>query len=179
MPAFREAAFGVNLFEGVNAYRVIERAIKYGVLFIALVFAVFFLFETCAGARLNALNYLLVGAALCLFYLGLLALSEFVAFGAAYAGAASASVGLIGCYSWHILARAVRAWLITAMLGGVYAYLYFVLHMEDYSLLAGTAALFAILAVVMYATRRLQVGRLSYAGTSPLKPISPPPVPLT
>ncbi len=40
------------------------------------------------------------------------------------------------------------------MLGGVYGYLYFVLQMEDFSLLAGTAALFALLAAVMYVTRR-------------------------
>jgi inner membrane protein len=72
---FAAAAFGVDLLESVNAYRAIERAIKYGVLFIALVFATFFLGEAAGGARLNALNYLLVGAALCLFYLGLLALA--------------------------------------------------------------------------------------------------------
>jgi inner membrane protein len=162
---FRNAAFGVNFYEGVNAYRAVERAIKHGVLFIALVFAVFFLFEAFAAVRLSGLNYLLVGAALCLFYLGLLALSEFVAFGTAYAAAALASVALIGAYSRHILASRARAWLVTGMLGGVYAYLYFVLHMEDYALLAGTAALFAILAALMFATRRL-------------KPAAVPPVPV-
>jgi inner membrane protein len=159
---FQRAALGVNLFESVNAYRAVERAIKYGVLFIALVFATFFLFETLAGVRLNPLNYVLVGAALCLFYLGLLALSEFMSLGIAYAVAAVASVALIGLYCRAILARTGRALLITGLLGGVYAYLYSVLHMEDYALLAGTAALFALLSGVMFATRRLN---------------APPPVP--
>src|SRR5687768_8279091 len=39
-------------------------------LFLGLAFATFFLFESISAVRLNALNYLLVGAALCLFYLG-------------------------------------------------------------------------------------------------------------
>ena len=145
----------MELIEGVNAYRVIERAIKYGVLFLALVFTTFFLFEAASGLRLNALNYLLVGAALCLFYLGLLALSEFWSFGAAYGAAAVASLGLVGGYSAAILRSGRRALGVTGLLGLVYGYLYFVLQMEDYALLAGTAALFVSLAAVMWVTRRL------------------------
>lgn len=155
-----ETAFGVSLMEPVNAYRTMERAIKYGVLFITLVFTTFFLFEAVCGLRLSALNYLLVGAALCLFYLGALALAEFLAFGVAYAVAAGLSTGLIALYARRILRGGRRAWLVGGMLGGVYGYLYFVLQMEDFSLLAGTGALFAVLAAVMYATRRLEDGRI-------------------
>ena len=149
-----ESGFGVSLMEPVNAYRTVERAIKYGVLFITLVFMTFFLFEAVCDLRLNSLNYLLVGGALCLFYLGVLALAEFWAFGAAYALAAGASTVLISLYARRILRSGRRAWLVGVMLGGVYGYLYFVLQMEDFALLAGTGALFAVLAAVMYATRR-------------------------
>lgn len=152
----RESTLGVNFHEVVNAYRTVDRATKYGVLFIALVLGVFFLFEILAGVRLHALNYLLVGSALCLFYLALLALSEFLAFALAYSVAATASVALIGCYSRSILARRARAWTVSMMISGVYAYLYFVLQMEDFSLLAGTAALFAIVGALMFATRRVR-----------------------
>ena len=152
------SAFGVNLVETVTAYRTIERAIKYGVLFLALAFATFFLFETVSGVRLNTLNYLLVGAALCLFYLGLLSLSEFIGFTPAYVGAAALSLLIVGLYSRSVLHSGGRALLVSGMLGGVYGYLYFVLQMEDFSLLAGTAALFALLAAVMYATRRVNDG---------------------
>jgi inner membrane protein len=155
-----ETAFGVSLMEPVNAYRTVERAIKYGVLFITLVFTTFFLFEAVCGLKLNALNYLLVGAALCLFYLGALALAEFLAFGWAYALAAGLSTGLIALYAWRILRGGRRAWLVGGMLGGVYGYLYFVLQMEDFALLAGTGALFVVLAAVMYATRRLEAGQV-------------------
>lgn len=149
-----ETQFGVSLMEPVNAYRTVERAIKYGVLFITLVFTTFFLFEAVCGLRLNGLNYLLVGAALCLFYLGTLALAEFVVFGAAYALSAGLSTGLIVLYARRILCGRRRAWVVGGMLSGVYGYLYFVLQMEDFSLLAGTGALFVVLAAVMYATRQ-------------------------
>jgi inner membrane protein len=161
------SAFGVNLVEGVTAYRTIERAIKYGVLFLGLAFATFFLFETISAVPLNALNYLLVGAALCLFYLGLLSLSEFIGFTPAYVAAAAASLLMVGLYSWSVLRSAWRAVLVSGMLSGVYGYLYFVLRMEDFSLLAGTAALFALLAAVMYATRRIDdTGRLDTTGAA-------------
>lgn len=150
-----ETAFGVSLLQPVNAYRTVERAIKYGVLFIVLVFTTFFLFEAVCRVRLNALNYLLVGGALCLFYLGLLALAEFWVFAAAYAASAGASTVLIAAYARRILRGSRRALLAGGMLGGVYAYLYFVLQMEDFSLLAGTGALFVVLAAVMWATRNL------------------------
>ena len=150
-----ETAFGVSLLQPVNAYRTVERAIKYGVLFITLVFTTFFLFEAVCRVRLNALNYLLVGAALCLFYLGLLALAEFWVFAAAYSTAAAVSTLLIAAYAKKILRGNGRALLIGGMLGGVYAYLYFVLQMEDFALLAGTGALFVVLAAVMWATRNL------------------------
>jgi inner membrane protein len=149
------SAFGVNLFQPVTAYRTTERAIKYGVLFLGLVFGTFFLFETVSGVRLNALNYLLVGAALYLFYLGLLSLAEFIGFALGYLVAATASVLLIGLYCRSVLRRGRRALLVSGMLTGVYGYLYFVLQMEDFALIAGTAALFVLLAAVMYATRRL------------------------
>lgn len=160
------SAFGVNLVETLTAYRTIERAIKYGVLFLALVFVTFFLFEVVSAVRLNALNYLLVGAALCLFYLALLSLSEFIGFTPAYACAAGASSLLVGLYGWSVLRSGRRALIVSAMLAGVYLYLYFVLRMEDFALLAGTAALFALLAAVMYATRRLDAGEPAAVGFS-------------
>ncbi len=156
---WNDASFGVGLLQPVNVYRTTERAIKYGVLFVTLVFTVFFLFEVVCSLRLGALNYLLVGAALCMFYLGTLALAEFVAFGLAYALSAGAATLLIAFYSRHILRSGRRACLVGGMLGGVFGYLYFVLRMEDFSLLAGTGALFVMLAAVMYATRRLGTGQ--------------------
>ena len=73
-------SFGVSLVTPVDNHRLVERALKYGILFIVLLFTAFFLFETLARLRIHPLQYLLVGAALCIFYLVLLALSELLAF---------------------------------------------------------------------------------------------------
>jgi inner membrane protein len=138
-----------------ESYRVVERAMNYDLLVAALVLTTFFLFEALVGLRLHAVHYGLVGAALCLFYLALLALGEFVGPDAAYAGAAIASSLLIVFYSAAILRRWERAGLVGGLLAGVYGLLYLVLRMEDYALLAGTGALFAALAAVMFLTRNV------------------------
>lgn len=138
-----------------EGYRMVERALKHGALVLTLVFAAFFLFETLAGLRLHSVHYGLVGVALSLFYLALLALGEVLSPGQAYVGAAVASSLLIVCYSITILRSHARAGLIAGLLTGVYGVLYVVLRMEDYALLAGTASLFAVLAAVMFFTRNV------------------------
>lgn len=139
----------------VDGYRMVERALKHGVLILTLTFTAFFLFETLAGMRLHAVHYGLVGAALCLFYLALLALSEILAPGEAYVVAAIASSLLIVLYSVSILRSYARAALITALLAAEHGVLFVVLRMEDYALLAGTASLFVALAGLMYFTRNV------------------------
>lgn len=136
-------------------YRMVERALKHSVLVLALVFAAFFLFETLTSLRLHAVHYGLVGAALCLFYLALLALGEVWSPGFAYVGAAGASSLLVVAYSAAILQSRGRAGVIAALLTSVHGVLYVVLRMEHYALLAGTAALFAALGAVMFLTRNV------------------------
>lgn len=138
-----------------EGYRMVERSLKHGMLVLTLVFSAFFLFETLAGLRLHAVHYGLVGAALCLFYLALLALGEVLSPGLAYIGAAAASSLLIVCYCITILRSSARAGLIAAFLAAEHGVLYVVLRMEDYALLAGTASLFVVLAGIMFFTRRV------------------------
>lgn len=138
-----------------EGYRMVERSLKHSVLVLTLVFAAFFLFETLAGLKLHAVHYGLVGGALCLFYLALLALGEVLTPGLAYVGAAVASSLLIVCYSISILHSYVRAGSIAALLAAEHSVLYVVLRMEDFALLAGTTALFVVLAAVMFFTRNV------------------------
>lgn len=149
------SAFGVQLFMSVDAYQKTERARKYGVLFLLLTFLTFFLYEQFNPFSLHPVQYLLVGSALCLFYLLLLSISEHAPFGLAYLVASSATVLLIGGYSIAILRGALRALLMTVVLGSLYGYLYVLLQLEDYALLLGSVGLFVILAVVMFLTRRI------------------------
>src|SRR5439155_19769483 len=106
-----------------EGYRMVERALKHSMLVLTLIFAAFFLFETLAGLRLHAVHYGLVGAAMCLFYLALLALGEFVGPDVAYLGAAVASSLLIVLYSTAILRSQVRGGIVGALLAGVYGIL--------------------------------------------------------
>jgi inner membrane protein len=138
-----------------EGYRMVERALKHSALVLTLVFNAFFLFETLSGLRLHAVHYGLVGAALCLFYLALLALGEVLPPGWAYVGAAVASSSLIVLYSVSILHSYGRASLIAALLAAEHSVLYVVLRMENYALLAGTAALFVALAGLMFFTRNV------------------------
>jgi inner membrane protein len=149
------SAFGVQLFQPVDAYQKTERSTKYAVLFLVLTFLTFFLYEQFNPFSLHPVQYLLVGFALCLFYLLLLSITEHAPFGLAYLAAAAATVLLIGGYSAAILRGALRALLMTVVLGTLYGYLYVLLQLEDYALLLGSLGLFVILALVMYLTRRI------------------------
>lgn len=159
LKTLRAHAVGVALLQPVDAYRMAERALKYGILFIALVFAAFLLFEVLAAIPLHPVQYLLVGAALILFFLGFLALSEVIAIGPSYLLSASACILLISIYSRSVLRAGRRAWAMATGLITIYGYLYFVLRSESYALLAGTALLFAALAAIMLATRNLDWSR--------------------
>lgn len=153
--AVAQSMFGAQFLSILDAYRYVERSIKYGVLFLVLVFTTFFLFEVTARQKIHPLQYLMVGAALCLFYLLLLSISEFVGFGLAYLIAAAASTILITWYCRFFLGGGVRTLIIGAGLAGVYTFLYITLRQQDYALLMGAIALFILLAVVMYVTRKI------------------------
>jgi len=159
--SYEERSPAAGILEG---YRMVERSVKYGVLILTLVFAAFFPFEILADLRLHAVHYGLVGMALCLFYLMLLALGEVIDPAKAYISAAAGSSLLISLYSAAILRSRSRALLIAGLLTAVYGVLYIVLRMEQYALLAGTASLFVSLAAMMFFTRNvdwyaLEMGR--------------------
>jgi len=153
--AIASSASEVRFLQPVDAYRLVERAIKYGVLFLVLVFANFFLFEVTARMRIHPLQYLIVGVALVLFFLGYLALSEFIAAGLAYAASAGVSTALVTGYSACVLKTGRRSLVVGGTLAATYGYLYFILQLQDYALLAGTAALFLLLGIAMWATRKI------------------------
>jgi inner membrane protein len=153
--AVSQSMFGTQFLSVLDAYRYVERSIKYGVLFLVLVFTTFFLFEVTARQKIHPFQYLMVGAALCLFYLLLLSISEFIGFGLAYLVAAAASTILITWYCRFFLGGGARTLMIGAGLAGVYTFLYITLRQQDYALLMGAIALFILLSVVMYVTRKI------------------------
>jgi inner membrane protein len=161
--ALLATAFGVRLFQPSNIYTQNYRAVRYGILFIVVTFASFFAWEHLVrGLRLHPMQYLLVGLALAIFYLLLLALSEHIGFALSYGVAAAALVALITAYLAGATANRFATIAIGAALASTYGILYVILLSEDYALLFGSLLLFVILAALMIATRRLdwsKVGR--------------------
>jgi inner membrane protein len=145
----------VSLIQPVDLYSRVNRATKYGFLFIGFTFLALLMFDVIAGIRISPVEYLLMGAALVLFFVLLLAFAEVIGFAAAYVLASAAIAGLNTAYSAAILKSWRRAWLIGGLLVALYAVLYILLNLEAYSLLIGSLLLFAALAGVMYATRQI------------------------
>jgi inner membrane protein len=152
--AVQGSAFGVRLVDPVDRYLKTDRAIKYALLFIGLVFGAVFFLEALRGIDVHPLQYALTGLAMAMFFLLLLSLSEHLDFGPAYLIAAAACVGLITLYMQAVLGGTQRGLAFGALLGALYGLLYGLLQSEDYALLMGAVALFGLLAVVMLATRR-------------------------
>jgi len=153
--ALTDSAFGVNFFEGVDLYTQLDRSVKYAILFIVITFTVFFLFEVLQKLRVHPVQYLLIGAALALFYLLLLSFAEQIGFLRAYALSTGMITLLITSYSASVLKQKARALFVGVTLLALYTYLYFVLKLEDYALLFGALLLFVLLASVMFLTRKV------------------------
>lgn len=147
--------FGVKFIEPVNVYLQAERAVKYGILFVALTFAAFLLLEVLKSLRIHALQYGLVGLALAVFFLLTISLSEHIAFGWAYLAASIACVGLLTFYIAHVLKSAVRGLSFGGLFGLLYTVLYGLLLSEDNALVLGSLLLFVALAAVMILTRKV------------------------
>lgn len=151
-------ALGVSLFSTVDHYHQSDRAVKYGILFLTLTFVTYFLFEMVTKSSLNPFHYILVGTALCLFYLLLLSFSEVIGFMWAYVVSSLATVSLIGWFSKGVIKgpQAPKlAFIISGLLGGLYIYLYVLLQLEDLSLLFGSLGLFIALFAIMLVTRKI------------------------
>jgi inner membrane protein len=148
-------AVTVGLIEPVDLYSKVNRAVKYGFLFIGFTFLAYLLFDVVGGARVAPAEYLLTGAGLVLFFVLLLAFAEVIGFTGAYLLASAAIIGLLTAYSAAVLKGWRRAGFMGALLVGLYAALFVLLNLEALSLLIGSVLLFAALAGVMFATRRI------------------------
>jgi inner membrane protein len=147
--------FGVELVDPVDHYRMAERSVKYAGLFILLTFATVWLVEILSGVRVHPIQYLMLGGALCLFYLLELSISEHLGFPAAYAAASVGILVMVGSFCLVALRRVSRAAVVATGVALLYGYLYVLLMSEDYALLIGSIGLFAALGAIMFATRRV------------------------
>jgi len=147
--------FGVRLFSPVDEYTTTTRAVKYVIMFVGLTFLIFFMVEIMSRRRIHPVQYLLVGLALCLFYVLLLSISEHLGFVLAYLIASISIIGLITSYVATALGGRVTALVTAGTLAVLYGFLYVLLQNQDYALLIGSIGLFVILAAVMFLSRKV------------------------
>jgi inner membrane protein len=148
-------SFGVAFMDPVNAYVLGDRATKYGLLFIVLTFVGVGLVEVLRSLRVHPVQYLLVGAALAVFFLLLVSLSEHMAFVDAYAAASLACTLLLSFYGSFVLQGWRAGMAFGAGIAGLFGTLYALLQLEQTALVLGAVLLFLVLAVIMVSTRKL------------------------
>ena len=149
------SAFGVKLFIGNDIYNQAIRTVKYAVLFILFTFVSIFLSEIISKSKVHPLQYLLIGSAVTIFYVLLISISEHLSFGIAYMISSTAVVCLIFTYIRCIFNKLIMPIVIAVIQILLYLYFYITLQSEDYALLMGSLGLFALLATVMYVTRKI------------------------
>lgn len=153
--ALKQGLFGTTLLQPADHYQKNMRTAKYAFLVIALSFLTFFLFEILLKARIHPVQYVMVGFSLAIFYALLLSFSEHIGFDWAYLVSFAAVLLLIAPYAYSILKRPRPVWLLSGLFALLYGYIFVILQLEDYALLAGSLGLFAILAAVMLLSRRI------------------------
>ena len=149
--------FGVNLVKPVTQYRQTERAAKYGILIIFLIFIAGFVVEMVSKKPINLIQYMVIGASLVLFYALLLAFSDFLSFGLSYLIASVMTTAALGAYFAGIV-KSKWALLLIGLVALAYGIIYILLQMETFAFLAGTLLLFIILCVIMRLTKEMKLG---------------------
>lgn len=166
---WRDWVVGVRFLDPVDFYRLSERSVKYGALFIALTFLVLLLFEVVLGLPIHPIQYLLVGGALVMFFLNLIAFAEVIGFTAAYAVSALIVAGMISLYAAAVLHHFIWGGVLFAAAAALYGLLFVILRMEEAALLSGTLVLLGALGLTMYLTRRID-----WYATAKLTPVAAP-----
>lgn len=150
-----DSSFGVNFKIPVEQYQQSMRSAKYAILIIVLTFGVIFFTEIMNKTRIHALQYLLVGLALCLFYSLLLSFSEHIGFNPAYVLSAALTIILVGGYMFGVIKKKKPAFIMSGLLSVLYLYIFVLIQLETFALLAGSLGLFFILALVMYFSKKI------------------------
>ncbi len=147
---------GFSVLSLDSPYRDIDRAIKYGVLFVVLTLVSVLCIELVSKMRFHIIQYGVVGIALVLFFLTLLALTEHVGFAIGYIIAASIVTLMTSSYIWFISHQLKITLTVLIFIATLYASLYLVLQLGQYALLMGTILLLLLLGGMMFATRTLR-----------------------
>ncbi len=161
---------GVGFVEPVDFYALVERSLKYGLMFIGVTFLTVFMLETLSPYRIHIVQYCLVGLVLVMFFVLLLAFSERIGFGPAYVVAAAATTIVVSAFIGVALRSRMRAAIAAASFTATFALLYAILLLEDLALLAGSVIGFLALSGLLFATRKVDWSGLGAKAAQPPVP---------
>lgn len=159
-----DIAFGVSLVQPASQYDKTSRSVKYAILFIGLTFAFFFIIELLQKKPFHPVQYVLVGMALVIFYTLLLSISEYIQFDYAYMASALSTLLLITFYAKGHFRSWKTAGIFFCLLSALYGFIFVLISLEDTALIVGSIGLFIILALAMYASRKI-----NWYGRSPVE----------
>ncbi len=151
---FGNGAVGVDLVDPVDTYALVDRALKFGLMFVGAVFGIVFVLEILSPRRIHLVQYAIVGMILVFFYVLLLAFAERIGFGLAYLIASAATGGVVATFVGLQLASRARAVMAAVGFAALFGLDYAILRLEDVALIAGAVAGFVLLTAVLFATRR-------------------------
>ena len=149
------SSFGIDLLLPVDEYQKSYRSTKYAIMFIGLTFVIFLFVEIINKKRVHPVQYMLVSAALLIFYTLLLSLSEQIGFNLAYLISGIAIVGLISYYAFLVFRSVKLTVIVGSAITLLYVFLFTILQLQDYALLFGSIGLFLVLAIIMYLSRKI------------------------
>ncbi|HMQ00243.1 MAG TPA: cell envelope integrity protein CreD [Cyclobacteriaceae bacterium] len=147
--------FGLKLLLPVDQYQKSIRTSKYSHLIILLTFIALFLVEIIQKVRIHPFQYILIGAALIIYYSLLLSLSEQIGYNMSYFISGLATALLISTYSFTFLRQRKLVWLLASLLMLFYSFIFIIIIQQDFSLLIGSIGLFIMVATLMYFSRKV------------------------
>ncbi|QNK63651.1 cell envelope integrity protein CreD [Pedobacter sp. PAMC26386] len=153
--AAKDATFGVQFILPVDQYQKTMRSGKYSILIIMLTFISLFFTELLNKKKVHLLQYVLIGAAMIIYYTLLLSFSERVGFDIAYLIASIATVALVGTFIATLLKNKKAAMIFVGILTIFYAFIYVIIQLQDLALLFGSVGLFVIVAALMYLSAKI------------------------
>jgi inner membrane protein len=148
--------FGVKLLIPVDQYQKSMRTAKYSKLIILLTFIALFMVEILRKVRIHPFQYILVGAALIIYYSLLLSFSEHVGYNWAYMVASLATVILVSLYSITFLDSKKLVMIFSFLMAFFYTFIFVIIQLQDYSLLLGSIGLFLIIGLIMYSSKNIR-----------------------
>ena len=150
-----DASSGVRLQLTIDDYRKVTRTAKYATLIILLTFVSLLLTELIRKQRIHLFNYTLIGAAMIVFYLLLLSFSEKIGYNVSYLIASVSTISLIAAFTASLFKNKTAAILFAFILAIFYGFIFIIIQLEDFALMVGSIALFAIVAALMYFSRKI------------------------